>query len=98
MTIRITDNAMTSDITRLSAQRAACGWTLSWLPGRTLDRNQAITGVLLAEAVAEMQADEADHTPHLDAWAAELDLTGPDAFVRVSESSAFDDDEEGGRP
>src|SRR5918995_74493 len=46
----------------------------------------ATTGMVLAEAV---QAHEltCDHPmwPHIDGWAAELGLSGPDAAVRVSD-------------
>ena len=86
MAITITDDAMTSDVTRHTARVVAGGWQLSWLPGRVLDYDQATTGMVLAEAV---QAHEltCDHPmwPHIDGWAAELGLSGPDAVVRVSD-------------
>jgi hypothetical protein len=90
---RITDSLMVSDNTRHTAARRPDGtWVLSWLPGRALDRNQAITGMTIAEAVAQIQeegrAAVIDYThrlwPHIDGWAAELGLTGPDAVVRAS--------------
>ncbi len=95
MSIQIADAEMTSDQTRHRAARRPDGvWVLSWLPDRPLDRDQAVTGMTLAEAVASMQ-DEGrtavvDHThqlwPHIDGWASELGLTGPDAVVRASRS------------
>lgn len=94
MSTRITDATMTSDLTRHDARRVEGGWEVSWLPGRVLDRDQAITGMTLAETVAQLQ-DEGqrtviDHTHHgwplIDDLAAELGLTGPDAVVRVSEA------------
>lgn len=96
MTLRITDDAMTSNETRHTALRAEAGWELSWLPDRTLDRNQAISGMTLAEAVANMQQENDDHTHrmwlHINQWADELGLTGPDAVVRVSKPEGFSQD------
>lgn len=94
MSIRITDELMTSDETPHTARRMEDGWELSWLPGQLVDRNQATTGMVLAEAVAQLQREGQtsviDHThrmwPHIDSWAAELGLTGPDAVVRVLEA------------
>lgn len=83
--MRITDTLMSSDLTghsaRWSPDAAADGqgaWIVSWLPSRLLTRNQAITAMTLAETVGD---DEVAHRmqPHVDGWAAELGLTGPDA-------------------
>jgi hypothetical protein len=66
-------------------------WSLSWLPGRMLTRNQAVTGMTLAEAVGKIQTEGAalDHThrmwPFIENWAGELDLFAPEAVVRVLE-------------
>jgi len=76
---------------------------VSWLPLRRLTRDQAVTAMTLAEAVARMQREGrttvVGHThrlrPHVDAWAAELGLTGPDAVARVSEP-AYDATASGG--
>ena len=43
MNIRITDEAMTSDTTPHSGRAEGDGWTVTWLPGRVLTRNQATT-------------------------------------------------------
>jgi hypothetical protein len=97
VSIRITGDEMTSDLSRHRADRYTNRtperWVVSWLPGRRLTRNQAITAMVLAEAVATMQEEGrpsvVDHThrlwPHIDNWARELDLSGTDAVVRVSE-------------
>ena len=84
---------MSSDMTRHTAQASPDGWEVSWLPGRVLSRDQATTAMVLTEAVAQMQAEGlsrvVDHTHpmwrFIDAWAAELGLSGPDAVVRISE-------------
>jgi len=52
MTLTLTDTTMTSDQTAHTA-RLAPGrpqlWEVSWLPGRALDRNSAITAMTLAD-------------------------------------------------
>ena len=50
MTLTINDTTMTSDQTPHTARQAPSrnGWQVSWLPGRTLDRNSAITAMVLA--------------------------------------------------
>ena len=45
MNIRITDEAMTSDTTPHSTRPDGDGWAVTWLPGRVLTRNQAITAM-----------------------------------------------------
>lgn len=100
MSIRITADAMVSDRTAHRAARANPGheygaWHVTWLPERRLDRNQAITAMVLAETVRRMQDDGltevVDHThrlwPHIDAWAAELNLTGPHAVTLIADTA-----------
>ena len=55
MTLTITDTTMTSDQTAHTARHAPDrnGWEVSWLPGQTLDRNTAITAMILADTTAE---------------------------------------------
>ena len=60
MNIGITDEAMTSDTTPHSTRPAGNGWTVTWLPGRVLTRNQAITAMVLAETVAGGVGDHTD--------------------------------------
>ena len=47
MTLTINDTTMTSDQSAHTARKAPDqnGWEVSWLPGRTLDRNTAITAM-----------------------------------------------------
>jgi hypothetical protein len=87
MGTEITDHAMTSDTTRHSARwsadAAADGrgaWIVSWLPTRLLSRNQAVSAMKLAEHVAR-QGAAAAADPHVEGWAAELELSA-DAAVR----------------
>jgi hypothetical protein len=84
--IHITDTHMSSPDTPHTARATADGWEVSWLPGRTLDRNQAITAMTIASTVGTKVACPPDWLwPHLDGWAAELGLDGPDAVARAGQ-------------
>ena len=89
MTLTINDATMTSDQTAHTA-RLAPGrpqlWEVSWLPGRALDRNSAITAMTLADLTREHGLDERHQLwPFIQGWAAELGLTGPDAINQASQ-------------
>jgi hypothetical protein len=89
MTLTINDTTMTSDqnphTARLTAGRQH-QWEVSWLPGRALDRNTAITAMTLAETAAEADLHEGHRLwPHIQSWAAELGLTGTDAIARAAQ-------------
>ena len=88
MTLTIHDTLMTSDQTAHSARHAPSqhGWEVSWLPGQTLDRNSAITAMILADLTGEEELHE-EHKlwPHIQGWAAELGLTGPEAVAAASQ-------------
>jgi hypothetical protein len=85
--ITLTDTTMTSPATPHTATATGGGWEVSWLPGRTLDRNQAITAMTIADMVGGTGVPRADDPIwlFLDGWAAELSLTAPGAVARVSE-------------
>ena len=88
MTLTINDTAMTSDQTAHTARQAPgrSGWEVSWLPGRTLDRNTAITAMTLADTTAETDLHEGHRLwPHIQGWAEELGLTAPDAIAHISQ-------------
>ena len=88
MTLTITDATMTSDQTAHTARLASSSqhqWEVSWLPGRALDRNSAITAMTLADLTSEHGLNERHQLwPFIQGWAAELGLTGSDAINRVS--------------
>jgi hypothetical protein len=67
-------------------------WCVSWLPGRELSRNQAITAMTLAEFVAGgVTSPEHRKWTVMHGWAAELGLTAPDAVAHiVGENAATD--------
>jgi len=88
MTLKIDDTTMTSDQTAHTARHApdGNGWKVSWLPGQTLDRNTAITAMVLADTAAESDLAEGHRLwPHVQSWAGELGLTAPDAIARISQ-------------
>ena len=89
MTVTINDTTMTSDQTEHTARQASGSqhlWEVSWLPGRALDRNSAITAMTLADVTGGHDLDERHHMwPFIESWAAELGLTGPDAINRASQ-------------
>jgi hypothetical protein len=92
MTLTINDTTMTSDQTAHTARQAPSSehpWEVSWLPGRTLDRNSAITAMVLADQAGNDDLSERDRLwPHIEGWAAELGLTGHDAVNRISQPGA----------
>jgi hypothetical protein len=62
------------------------GWEVSWLPGQILDRNTAITAMILADTTTEPHLHEGHRLwPHIQSWAAELGLTGPEAVAAASQ-------------
>ena len=88
MTLTITDTAMTSDRSDCAARHLPNrnGWEVSWLPGQTLDRNSAITAMVLADTTAEPDLHEGHRLwPNIQSWAEELGLTAPDAITRISQ-------------
>ena len=104
MTLTINDTTMTSDQTGHTARLTSGGqhrWEVSWLPGRALDRNSAITAMVLADHAREPDLNERHRLwPFVQSWAAELGLTGSDAVDRVSRLGAAgrQHDREGERP
>ena len=92
MTLTINDTTMTSDQTAHTARQAPGSqhlWEVSWLPGRVLDRNSAITAMVLADQAGVHDLNERHRLwPHIESWAGELGLTGPDAVARASQPAA----------
>ena len=88
MTLTISDTTMTSDQTAHTAQKALGRqhlWEVSWLPGRALDRNSAITAMVLADHAGDRDLNERHRLwPFIENWAAELGLTGSDAINQAS--------------
>jgi hypothetical protein len=89
MTLTINDTTMTSNQNPHTARQAPGRpheWEVSWLPGQILDRNSAITAMVLADTAAQGDLHEGHRLwPHIQGWAEELGLTGTDAIAQVSQ-------------
>jgi hypothetical protein len=94
--LTITEGCMISDTTPHIARAwpvpgEPTTWSVTWLPGRCLTRDQAITAMTIAEVVAEHEVArkplELDLAwwGHLCGWAEELGLTGAVAVVKAAE-------------
>jgi hypothetical protein len=88
MALTIRDDSITSDQTVHTARPVADdehGWEVSWLPGRCMDRNSAITAMVLADVTGpgDMHAEHRLWI-HIEGWAAELGLTAPDVLAQTS--------------
>lgn len=93
MSVTISDRIMTSDATPHAA-RLAPGeqhqWEVSYLPGRRVTRNQAITAMVLAEAGSPASASDRDRMqPFIQGWAHELGLTPGQAATRLAATPAW---------
>jgi hypothetical protein len=88
MTLRINDTSMTSDQTAHTARQLPDrnDWQVSWLPSQTLDRNTAITAMVLADLTAGQDLREGHRLwPHIQGWAAELGMTATEATAYLSQ-------------
>ena len=89
MTLTILDDIISSDHSGHTAHLASGHehtWHVSWLPGRLLDRNTAITAMVLADVVGDV--DEGHVLwPHIQGWAAELGLTTRDVIAWAAHPS-----------
>ena len=85
MAVTIGDDSISSDSTMHTAsltQGKQHLWEVSWLPGRPLDRNSAITAMVLADTVGPGGIDAGHRLwPHIQGWADELGLTAPDVLA-----------------
>jgi hypothetical protein len=94
MALTINDTTMTSDQSLHTARQAPGhrhGWEVSWLPGQILDRDTAITAMILADIAATGDIHP-DHRlwPAVQSWSAEVGLTGPDAIERAAQPPLAD--------
>jgi hypothetical protein len=88
MPLTITSDLITSDSTAHTARRAPGRphtWQVTWLPGRLIDRNTAITAMVLADVAASDPHPQHRIWPAICSWAAELDLTAPQAIALASQ-------------
>jgi hypothetical protein len=91
MPLTITGDSMSGDHTSHTARLVPGhpdAWEVSWLPGRLMTRNAAITAMVLADTARADPMDDGHRLwPHIQGWAAELGLTTPDALARISRQS-----------
>jgi hypothetical protein len=88
MVLTITDKIMRSDQTAHTAAPSGDGWSVTWLPGRLMDRGSAVIAMTLADLASEgdgIGLSDDPRWPEVDALAAALGLGGRAAVVRVSE-------------
>ncbi|HEY1706349.1 MAG TPA: hypothetical protein VGG75_42280 [Trebonia sp.] len=93
MALTILDDSMSSDRTthraRLMPGRAHL-WEVSWLPGHRLDRNGAITAMVLADSAGPGDLHPGDRQwIFIESWADELGLRADEAVERISQPSAW---------
>jgi len=87
--LTVTDRLIRGLVTDHTAAAVAGGWTLTWLPGRLVTREQALAGMSLAEIIARTPPDDIGAGRWRQEWdrlAAVLELDGADAVTRASES------------
>ena len=88
MVLTIGDDSISSDRTAHTARLvpgAAHWWEVSWLPGRSLDRNSAITAMVLADVTGPDGMHRGHRLwAHVEGWAVELGLTAPDVLTKTS--------------
>lgn len=92
MSTKITETEMSSDMTPHTATAWPVPdeptlWSVTWLPGRALTRDQAITAMTIAEMAAEPAGTRngaEGWRMNLGSWAAELGLTADEAAEMAS--------------
>jgi hypothetical protein len=98
MALTILDDSISSDRTAHTA-RLAFGqdhrWEVSWLPGRHVDRNSAITAMVLADVTGPGDM----HAGHqlwifVEGWAGELGLTANEVLAQTARPRGWAEAEE----
>jgi hypothetical protein len=83
MAIKIDETDMEAISSGASAKQAGKGWRVSYLPGREVDRNQAVTAMVLSEAVASNPPEGHKDWLFIDRWAEELSLSRAEAVSMI---------------
>jgi hypothetical protein len=88
VSLTINDDNMTSDQSLHTARQVPGhrhGWEVTWLPGQILDRDTAITAMILADIAATGDIAPGHRLwPAVQSWSAEVGLTAPDAINRAA--------------
>ena len=104
MALTIGDDTMSSDSSAHTARKApgrgqGYQWEVSWLPGRHLDRNSAITAMVLADVTGHGDMHTGHRLwVHVEGWAAELGLTAPDVLAQTVSPPSQPDPDKSGEP
>lgn len=92
MTLTLHDDSISGDHTAHTGRLVPGyerAWEVSWLPGRRMDSNSAITAMVLADTVGAGGLRPGHRLwRHAEVWAADLGLTTPDALARISQPPA----------
>jgi hypothetical protein len=85
MALVITAWTITSDLTPESARYTGAGhWSLSWLPGATLTRDQALSGMILDDTLSDLRlADNSLAAEVAALHAAALGMSLAQALIRL---------------
>lgn len=96
MALTITDKLIRTTDSRHEARAAADGWQVSWLPGQALTHSQAVSAMQIAAKPGRGVGLPDDPIwLHIDGWAREMGLSGPNAGARASEPPARAEPEAG---
>jgi len=86
VTLTITDQLISSGHAVRSAPGRPHAGEVSSLPGQLLDRNTAITAMMLADTASDARRGDGHRLwPAIHTRAAELGLTGPEAVAQASQ-------------
>ena len=102
MALRILDDSISSDRSAHTARAVSAEghrWEVSWLPGRYLDRDSAVTAMVVADAVGPDGVDRKHRLwIHVEGWAAELGMTAPDVLTHAASPPGPDRDGQSAQP
>jgi hypothetical protein len=74
-------------------------WEVSWLPGRYMSRDKAVTAMVLADTIgAGGMHGRHPMWIHVEGWAAELGMTAPDVLTRTASPPEWAKDGESAQP
>ena len=94
MALTIGDGSISSDRTAHTARAVpseAHWWEVSWLPGRFISHDTAVSAMVLADALGPDGTHRGHRLwVHVEGWAAELGLTAPDILTRTSGPPAWE--------
>jgi len=97
MSIGLTGSQMVCNETGHTAQLGEEGWAVSWLPGRSLNRNEAITAMVLGEAAGRGPEPGSPLWAAAESWAGQLGLPNASTAIRMARTAGRELEAEAGR-